>query len=110
MDQFHWTLREILERGGEGCICVAAFIERNTDDDDVHVFQQARAADYANLLRDIKHVSGAASGARNELSRLRQRFNQIKRIDFFAAREQEQIRSLLSRMQSTLHKAPASRK
>jgi hypothetical protein len=116
LEDFHWVAREILEAGGDASVCEATFIEGITNREVIELFRSAREADYASLISDIKEIDseirkaakndGWASAWIGQVSRLRQRLNEIGNIDFFACPAGQEAESLLNGIESKLRKAP----
>lgn len=94
VEDFQWIRREIVDGGGDGSVCRAAFIDGLTDDQLRDAFRAARDADYeeiaeaARALQPAPRARGrdAASGrGEDEVTRLRKRFAAVAAIDFFEA-------------------------
>lgn len=94
-EDFEWIRSEIAALGGEATVFTADAL--NGDGDDlVAAFQRARDADYRALKRDADRMlsssrtkrRGPAGGREpwnRAVRRMRERFNEIERIDFFPA-------------------------
>ena len=110
-EDLSWTLKEIVDGGGDGSIAEAHFVAGLTDDQIVFLFRQARKADYEKLLAEIK-IAGEEIGssalptaeadakARNLIGRLQKRLDEIVAIDFFSAPERMGAENALSSLAS----------
>src|SRR6266403_2265814 len=109
-EDFEWLLREIEQGGGEAFVCEARLIDGLSDQEIRTLFDQARDADYAQLLKDARALAkslrpnakgSALAEVRAQIARLRKRLAEIVAIDFFGAigREtvEETIRTLEAR-------------
>src|SRR5215831_9981984 len=110
-EDFEWLLREIEEGGGEAFVCEARLIDGLSDQEIRALFDQARDADYAQLVKDARALakslrpntkSSALADVRTQVARLRKRLAEIVAIDFFGAigREtaEETIRTVEARL------------
>jgi len=110
-EDFEWLLREIEEGGGEAFVCEARLIDGLSDQEIRTLFDRARDADYAQVVKDARAVTkslrpnaktSARADARAQVVRLRKRLAEIVAIDFFGAigREtaEEAIRTLEARL------------
>jgi hypothetical protein len=118
-EDFQWLLREIVDGGGEACICEARMIDGLTDAEVRALFDVARDADYRELADELRAVKGgmidkAPSSAeqRSELEgqvrRLRKRFTEVTAIDFFGANGRETVDGLLSALEARLNEPAIS--
>jgi len=110
-EDLSWTLKEIVDGGGDGSIAETHFVEGLTDEQIVFLFRQARKADYEKLLAEIK-IAGeeidnnaqptaeAAAKAKNLIGRLQKKLDEIIAIDFFAAPERMGAENALSSLVS----------
>jgi hypothetical protein len=112
-EDLSWTLKEIVDGGGDGSIAETHFVEGLTDDQIVYLFRQARKVDYEKLLAEIKiageqignnaqRASEAVTKTRNLIGRLQKRLDEIISIDFFAAPERMGAENALSSLASGL--------
>ncbi len=94
-EDFEWIRSEIAALGGEATVFVAEALSPGGEDL-VAAFQRVRDADYRTLKRDADRVLSAARAKRRNpaanrdewgrgVRRLRERFHEIERIDFFHA-------------------------
>jgi hypothetical protein len=99
LEDLQWLRREILEGGGEASICEARLIDGITDGEARGLFLSARDADYAEIVEEAKRLDPGADDARGRLSRLRRRFEEVRRIDFFGSEAREAANGLLSELE-----------
>jgi len=94
-EDFEWIRSEIVSLGGDAIVFAAEALGAGADDL-VATFQRARSSDYQSLKRDAKRMLSASRSNRRKpandreewsrrVRRLRERFNEIERIDFFHA-------------------------
>jgi hypothetical protein len=97
-EDLSWTLREIIEGGGDGSIIEARFLEGLTDEQVAALFQNARKWDYEKLIQDASILLAQWSAKHDnlkdptikgpaQLARLQRRLDEIAAIDFFKAPE-----------------------
>src|SRR5215468_9643983 len=56
-EDFEWLLREIEEGGGEAFVCEARLIDGLSDQDVRALFDRARDADYAKVVKDARALA-----------------------------------------------------
>ncbi len=94
-EDFEWIRSEIVALGGEATVFEAEALNAGGDDL-VAAFQRARDSDYQTLKRDADRLISASRSKRRgppanrdewgrAVRRMRERFNEIERIDFFHA-------------------------
>jgi hypothetical protein len=77
---FQALAREIVHDGGEATVCAASLVDGLSDAQAEHLFQSARNADYAELVREVDAARRA-----EELGKHGKRLAEIIAIDFFGA-------------------------
>lgn len=113
LEDFQWTVREIVQSGAEASICTASFVEGLTDRQVETLFRTARDADYAEVTEEAKAVLDAAPPSRSmtdedrsaletALTRLKKRFSAVSKVDFFDAPGRESATTLLERIEFML--------
>jgi hypothetical protein len=97
-EDLSWTLKEIVEGGGDGSISEVRFVEGLTDEQVISLFQTARRSDYEKIIQEanllltdwssgkIEPKDPAVRGSA-QVSKLQRRFNDVGAIDFFYASE-----------------------
>ena len=112
-EDFEWLLREIVDGGGEACICEARMIDGLSDQDIRAQFDEARDADYREIADEARALAegarsiGAMSDqARTEiggrLKRLRKRLAEVAAIDFFGASGRQTAEGLVADIEGRL--------
>src|SRR4051812_4968517 len=56
-EDFQWTVREIIEGGGEASVCEARFVDGLSDDQVEALFQRARSAEYSEIAEEARRVT-----------------------------------------------------
>jgi len=108
-ERFQWLAEEIRTAGGEANVLRVTEIEGMEEARIIEMFNDARKADYEELIRACRSASakkkdkGELSG---ELERLHRRFNEIKEVDYFRSPAADDVRTALER----LEKAAGARK
>ncbi|MFH1981415.1 MAG: chromate resistance protein ChrB domain-containing protein [Pseudomonadota bacterium] len=108
-----WTLREIVDGGGDGSIAEARFVEGLTDEQMISLFQNARASDYQKIIQEANTLLAEWSSDQgdpqdpaikgpSQLSRLARRLNDLVAIDFFKAPERGTAEILLQNLEVRL--------
>jgi hypothetical protein len=82
IEDFQWLLQEIQADGGEATLCQATLLDGLTDDQVESLFRAERDAAYAEVERLAREPDA-------EPGRLRQRLEEVKRVDFFNAAGRE---------------------
>jgi hypothetical protein len=118
-EDFSWTLKEILEGGGDGSISEARFVEGLSDEQILSLFHNARKLDYERLIQDANALlsdwSSGGSDPRDpatkgpaQLSRLQRRIDDIAAIDFFEIPERATAELLLKELANLLSGQPSA--
>ena len=104
-EDFEWIKNDIVASGGQAIVLVARAPDRAGDDEIVGAFRHARRHDFEALKSVastlLKRASGTgAARARRQLTqrarRLRERFEEIVRLDFFGTAERDQVAVMLA--------------
>lgn len=93
-EDLSWTLKEIVEGGGDGSISEVRFVEGLTDEQIIALFQTARTSDYEKIIQDANLLLTEWSSGKidprdpavrgpAQVSNLQRRFDDITAIDFF---------------------------
>jgi hypothetical protein len=109
-EDFEWIRSEIVGLGGEATVFAADALNRDGGEDIVAIFQRTREADYRTLKRDADKMRSSARvkrtasvPGRDAWSRgvrgLRDRFNEIERIDFFHAAARREAAEALAALE-----------
>ncbi len=118
-EDLSWTLKEIVEGGGDGSISEARFVEGLTDGQVIALFNNARRSDYEKLIQeadallvdwssgDIDPRDPAARGTA-QLSRLQRRLDDIAAIDFFQTPERATAELQIRELENLLSEPPTA--
>ena len=112
-EDLSWTLKEIIEGGGDASLCEARFLEGLTDEQVVSMFQAPRRADYENIIQEAgtlqkeinvepAYPAEAMAKFKSQLSRLQDKLHEVRAIDFFSAPERSVAEMLLENVNSLL--------
>jgi hypothetical protein len=111
-EDFEWLLREIEEGGGEAFVCEARLVDGLSDQEIRALFDKARDADYAQVVKDARALakslrpnaktSGLAD-VRAQVARLRKRLAEIVAIDFFGAIGRETAEAMIRTLEARLN-------
>jgi hypothetical protein len=112
-EDLSWTLKEIVDGGGDGSISEARFVEGLTDEQIINLFRNARKCDYEKVLRDANLLlvdwsnkesdpQSPATRGPAQLSRLQRRLEEIAAIDFFQTPQRAAAELLLRKLGSLL--------
>ncbi len=112
VEGFQWLAKDVKEAGGEALIMRVQQFEGMADADLVELFRQARDEDYRQLRSEVDrlarllaHSQGAAAGRRDvgdRLVRLRRRYAEVARIDYFNSPEGSRMLTRLDALEKTL--------
>src|SRR2546421_5288689 len=111
-EDFEWLLREIEEGGGEAFLCEARLIDGLSDQEIRTLFDRARDADYAQVVKDARVLTkslrpnaktSARADARAQAARLRKRLAEIVAIDFFGAIGRETAEREITTLEARLN-------
>src|SRR6516165_3416094 len=117
-EDFEWLLREIREGGGEAVVCEARLIDGLSDQNVRALFDQARDADYAEVVKETRALakslrskakSKALTDQRAQVARLRKRLAEIVAIDFFGAIGRETAEDLIATLEAQLNEDASAR-
>ncbi len=110
LEDFQWTLREIVEGGGEASICEAGFVDGLSDDQVEALFKTAREADYTALADEARALmalrpAAKSAPAENEdfeaaVGRLRRRLSEVAAIDFFDSLGRQTAEGLVAELEA----------
>lgn len=109
-EDFEWLRSEIVALGGEATVFAAQALNAEGDEDIVATFQRTREIDYRALKRDAAKMLPQARGQRTSsapgrdawsrsVRGLRERFNEIERIDFFHAAARQDAAETLAKLE-----------
>src|SRR5262245_19167158 len=110
-EDFEWIKNEIVAIGGQAIVLTARAPDAATRDEIVGTFRAARAGDFERLAAEAATLlerSSRSSSSRRELTqahrRLRERFEEAVRVDFFATPGRDRVAELLARIDQNTRK------
>jgi hypothetical protein len=106
-ERFQWLATEICDAGGEATLVRVAQIEGLSNEQMVQMFNQARAAEYAELIARCRSaLAGHRKGRDGELAAIleqeQRRFREIKEIDYFRSPSADDAQMVLGRLERRL--------
>ena len=96
-EKFEWLATTIRGSHGEASVLEVQSIDNYTGSQLAKRFTDARAADYRELLKDVRRAS--AKKPPMQIARLRERFQEIVAIDFFTSPLRERVERALASLQ-----------
>jgi hypothetical protein len=108
-EDFEWLKVDVESAGGEATVLSGETLDPGVDATLVAAFTRARDQDYAELERDLRRAARSVRSRarrvvdrrrRDDLTRARQRFTAIERIDFFGSPGRERAAGLLADLES----------
>jgi len=106
LEDLQWIAEEATSGGGEAYICEAEFLEKKLEDELVGRSRAERDAEYAELAGEIRDwKSSDRPDLPAQAARLRKKFGEISRIDFFEAPGGKRAGKLLAELE-----APAAKR
>src|SRR5262249_33314054 len=115
-EDFEWLLREIREGGGEAFVCEARLIDGLSDEEVRALFDRARDADYAEVVKDARALTKSlrpnakaetVAELRVQVARLRKRLAEVVAVDFFGAIGRETAEGLIKNLEARLNEDEA---
>jgi len=108
-EDFEWIKNEVVAGGGEAMVLTARTTDPAAQQELVDAFRAARATDFEELAGEaakaLKKAGRRDAGGRRRvtqrLRRLRERFEQVVRLDFFGAPGRDEVAALLARLDQT---------
>jgi hypothetical protein len=102
-EAFDWLAQEILESGGEALVLQIDRFEGDAEGRLIELSRAARDEDYRKLVAEAEEAEQAGrTGLADRLEKLRRRFAEVVRIDFFHAPERTAATAALIRLESAL--------
>jgi hypothetical protein len=102
-ERFQWLAKEIVDTGGEATLVRVKDIEGMPHAAIVALFNEARARDYDELFEPLNLLikdGKARKQSPNQLQKLRQRFQEIRDIDYFQSSRGEDLQRLLQKAEA----------
>lgn len=118
-EDLSWTLKEIVEGGGDGSISEARFMEGLSDEQIIAQFRNARKSDYEKLIQGagvlLAEWSSGDSDPRDpatkrpaQIAKLQRRLDETTAIDFFQTPERATAELQLKELGNLLAGQPAA--
>lgn len=106
-ERFQWLSKQILDAGGETNLIRVAEIDGVANDEIMGMFNDARAADYKELIATCqralaRHKKAKTAELPSELAKLKQRFEEIHAIDYFHSPAAQDAQMVLERAEKSL--------
>ena len=109
IEDMQWIRREIEEGGGEGWLFRTEAIGGLSSDTLRESFRALRAPEYAELaesgrqlLQRLRESSDKEMNVETEWRKLKRRFDEIRRIDFFGATERQETETIMESIERAL--------
>jgi hypothetical protein len=103
-ERLQWLSEEIRTAGGEASLLRVTEIEGMDEAAIVGMFNQARRADYEELMRACRAAVAGKRGdgeRAGDLEKLQRRFNEIREVDYFKSPAADDARMALERLAKT---------
>lgn len=110
-ESFDWLAQEITDAGGQSLVLPIGQLDGDAEARLIEAFRAARGEDYRKLAAEAGEAERAGkTGLEDRLEKLRRRFAEVARIDFFQAPERADAEAMLARIEALLAppEAPAS--
>jgi hypothetical protein len=110
-EDFQWIRREIEREGGEAWLFRAAAIGGISDEHLQQAFRTARDTDFTSLADEIRNVLNEVMSAEfaaaplNRCRKLKNRYDELCRIDFFGSAARSKTEALMQRIENALKAA-----
>jgi len=106
-ERFQWLAKEIVDTGGEATLVRVKDIEGMPYSAVIALFNDARSRDYDELveplnllIKDTKTRKKSPESFANQLQKLRQRFQEIRDLDYFESSRGEDLHRLFEKAES----------
>ena len=107
IERFQWLATQIRDAGGEATLVRVAQIEGMSNEQIVQMFNQARAAEYNELIGTCRntlasHKKGKDGELAAVLERQQRRFREIREIDYFKSPSADDAQMVIQRLERLL--------
>ncbi len=111
VEAFQWLAREIRQAKGEAVVMRVEQFEGLSDQQLIDLFHAARAEDYADIEKQVTELEKMLgkrtnledrSRRRDELEKLRRRYTEIRRVDYFNSPAGDRVAHHLSQVEQLL--------
>lgn len=101
-ESFQWLGQRVREQGGSATLVRSQDVDGISDDELIQMFQEARAADYAELLEALRPLLPAKpkkfKASPEEVEKITSRFQALRQIDYFDCSKGDEVHELLRRL------------
>ena len=102
-ERFQWLSEEVRSAGGDASLLRVTEIEGMGEEEIVRMFNDARKADYEELVRVCRELASPSPKPKkedlaSELEKLHRRFNEISEVDYFKCPAADDARMALERV------------
>ena len=102
VERFQWLVQQVRDEGGEATLARVTNIEGLSDEDLTRLFNEARAQDYAALIKPLNELIAAnrrkpGEGFADALEKLQRQFQDVRAIDYFACPAAHDVEVLIQR-------------
>ncbi len=105
LEDLQWIAEEAIAGGGEAHVCEAGFLESRAEFGLIDQSRAARSADYEALAQSLRGGRAETEAeSRALLSRTRKRFEEIAKIDFFAAPSRRKAEVALEQLEARMQR------
>jgi hypothetical protein len=109
LERFQWLAQQIRDGGGEATLIRVSEIENLTASAVTALFNEARAADYQELIASVKELRKRRSESFSaELEKLRARYSELREIDFFNSPRAHDVETLLQSTEESIARKSAA--
>src|SRR5258706_8045116 len=89
-ERFQWLVQQVRDEGGDATLARVSAIEGLTNEDLARLFNEARAGDYAALIKPLNELIAAnrkkpGEGFAESLGKMQKQFQEVRAIDYFAS-------------------------
>ncbi|GEP45736.1 chromate resistance protein ChrB domain-containing protein [Brevifollis gellanilyticus] len=101
-ESFQWLAQRVREQGGNATLVRSQDVDGISDAELIQMFQEARAADYAEILETIRPLLPAKAkkpkASPEEVEKIASRYQAVRQIDFFDCPKGDEVQDLLRRV------------
>ena len=110
-EAFDWLAQEIEDGGGEALVLRVERVERDAEARLIEMFRATRDEEYGKVAAEAEEALAPAGqeGLRERLEKLRRRFAEAARLDFFQAAEGPRAAAALARLEAALSRDSPAR-
>jgi hypothetical protein len=108
LEDFQWVARELSREGGEATICEARLVEGLRDERVERMFNDARDAEYREILEGARRAMRSGADAGEEQARLQRRLEELRPIDYFRAPGRREAEAAVSRLRPPVTPKPGA--